>query len=85
MFTGEEIKQMTNGTIFSATFTKKDGTERKMVARLGVTAKLKGGKQSCNPTTHGLLTVYDMQAKGYRNINLNTLKRLKVRGNVYTF
>jgi|TARA_R110000824_G_scaffold627_12_gene3936 hypothetical protein len=62
--------------IFSAEFVKADGTVRKMNARLSVKKHLKGGK-SCN-TKDNLLTVYDLKSKGYRNINMNTLKSLTV-------
>ena len=73
-----------NGKIFSVIFTKKDGSERKMVCRLGVKRYLSGGK---NPVHHipKYLTVYDIQAKGYRNINFDTLKCAKGNGQEYSF
>ena len=69
----------TNGSIFSALFTKLDGTERLMNCRLKVKSFLKGGKST---TAHkpNLITVFDMQAKNYRNINLETLKSIKWKG-----
>ena len=36
------IKESENGKIFSATFTKKDGTERRMNARRGVSKGITG-------------------------------------------
>ena len=67
----ERIKE-TNGKFFSVTFTKKDGTTREMNCRLGVTKHLKGGTSN---TAHkaNLVTVYDLQAEGYRCINLDTV------------
>ena len=62
--------------IFTVTFIKKDGTERKMNCRLGVTSKQNGGK---NTTEHlgEYLTVYDMQKLQYRNVNLDTIIDVK--------
>lgn len=73
------IKQ-TNGEIFSVTFFKKDGSERDMVCKLGVTKHLKGGEQAYDPSEYDLLCVFDMQKSGYRSIPLNTLRRVKVGG-----
>ena len=72
------------GKIFSVIFTKKDGSERKMVCRLGVKRYLSGGE---NPVRHipKYLTVYDIQAKGYRNINFETLKGAKGNGQEFSF
>ena len=73
-----------NGKIFSVIFTKKDGTERKMTCRLGVKRYLSGGE---NPVRHipKYLTVYDIQTKGYRNINFDTLKGAKGNGQEFCF
>jgi len=72
------------GRIFSVIFTKKDGSERKMVCRKGVVKHLRGG-QSTTKHIKSLVTVYDTQAKGYRSINLKTLKMVKGRGKTVTF
>ena len=63
------------GKIFTVTFTKKDGTTRVMNCRLGVTKHLKGGESTLNPNEY--ITVYDMQNKGYRAINRNTIIDVK--------
>ena len=60
-----------NGKIFTVKFTKKDGTIRVMNCRLGVTKHLKGGVSTLNPDKY--ITVYDMQAKGYRAISKNDI------------
>jgi len=49
--------------MFSVTFIKKDGSLRRMVARLGV--------------RKGLMVVFDMHKKEFRMINLNTIVELK--------
>jgi hypothetical protein len=65
-----------NGKIFNVLFTKKDGSVRSMNARLGVTKHLKGGVSTLNANQY--ITVYDMQNKGYRAINKETI--ISVRG-----
>jgi hypothetical protein len=82
----EEAKRLikdTKGKIFTATFTKKDGTERVMNARLGVKKYLKGGSLAYDAESKGLIPVYDMQLKGYRTINVNTISKLKIGKNTY--
>ena len=74
-----ELIRQTHGKIFSCEFIKKDGSVRKMVARLGVAKNIKGGKNGAS-NKNSLVTVYDMVAKAYRMINLETLKHLKVNG-----
>ena len=78
-----DLINSTNGKIFSATFIKKDGTERKMTCRLSVKKHLKGGKLSFNPTDKNLIPVYEMK-NGYRFINLNTIKSLTINNKTYT-
>lgn len=81
-----------NGTIFSVTNVKKDGTLRKYAARLGVKKHLRGGES----TTKGydnLLTIYDMSKAGnssedksnYRSLNLDTVIMLELNGMTYVF
>ena len=73
----------TKGKFFTAEFIKKDGTPRKMVARTGVTKHLKGGKNNVVKDSNSYVSVYDVQKKGYRVINLDTLKSLKVNHTEY--
>ena len=70
------------GTIFAVTFVKKDGTQRVMNARLGVTKHLRGGVST---TAHkkNLMTVFDCQKGQYRCINLDTVTAVKVGGVEY--
>jgi hypothetical protein len=82
------IKELRNelGTkIFSVTFTKKDGTTRDMVCRLGVTKHLKGGEMNHDPESLGHLVVFDMQKEAYRTINFNTITSIKFEGKEYNF
>ena len=77
------LLQSQNNSIFSVSFTKKDGTKRNMVARLGVKKHLKGGPMSYNPSENGYIVVFDMSKAQYRTINTHTLTNLKANGNTY--
>jgi len=80
----EKLIKSTNGTIFAVTFVKKDGTVRDMNCRLGVTKHLKGGEQAFDPNKeYDLLTVFDLQKKGYRMISLETLQKVTVNGQTF--
>lgn len=79
------ITELAGGTIFGATFVKKDGTIRDMVCRLGVKSHLKGGELPFCPVEKGMLPVFDMSVGEYRMINLSTLTELRVGGKVYRF
>ena len=70
-----------HGKVFGATFIKKDGSIRNINCRTGVVKHLKGGEKRYN--YDNLLCVYDMQNKGYRTINIDTLKQLRTGGNTY--
>ena len=83
----EQAKQLikdTKGKFFTVTFIKKDGSERVMNARLGVKIYLKGGELPYNPDEKGLIPVYDVKTGGYRMVNVNTIKNLKIGKNEYT-
>lgn len=64
-------------------FVKKDGTLREMTCKNQVQKHLKGGELQYKPAEHGLKCVYDMQAKGYRMINLKSLVALRIDGIEY--
>jgi len=81
-FKADEVIKATKGKIFSCSFIKKDGTVRNMVARIGVTKNLKGGKNGASEK-NSLVTVFDMLNGGYRMVNLETLQSLKVSGVKY--
>ena len=70
------------GRFETVTFEKKDGTKRKMNGRLGVHRYLKGGK-STQAGHKNLMSFYDIQARGYRTINLDTVLEVTVNGNTY--
>ena len=71
------------GKIFTIEFIKKDGSVRKMNARLGVKKGVTGVGLKFDPITKRLLPVYDMQKLAYRMINLSTLKTITINGEKY--
>ena len=75
------IVAASNGRFVSVTFIKKDGTERSMLCRLGVTKHLKGGESKLNADQY--LTVFDVQKEAYRAINRDTIVSVKLAGTTY--
>ena len=82
--TAKQYIYKTNGKIFSAVFTKKDGEKRKMVCRQGVAKYVTGKGLKFKPEERDLIGVFDMHKKAYRFINLKTLEQIKVEGITYT-
>jgi len=81
--TAKQYMYKTNGKIFSAVFTKKDGEKRTMVCRQGVAKYVKGIGLKFKPEEKELIGVFDMHKKAYRFINVKTLEQLKVKGITY--
>ena len=85
--TAKQYIYKTNGKIFSAVFTKKDGEKRKMVCRQGVAKYVKGIGLKFKPVDKSkdrdLIGVFDMHKKAYRFINAKTLEQIKVKGIKY--
>lgn len=75
------IVAASNGRFVSVTFIKKDGTERSMLCRLGVTKYLKGGESKLNADKY--LTVFDVQKEAYRAINKDTILSVKLAGTTF--
>jgi hypothetical protein len=81
----EHIIKGTRGKIFSATFIKKDGTLRKMTARLGVKKGVTGEGLKFNPRERSLVVVYEMSKKSFRMINLNTIQSITFKNQTLNF
>ena len=83
----QEAKQLieeSKGLIFSATFTKVDGSNRIMNARLGKKYTPKTNRAApFKANDYNLLPAYDMRIKAFRMINLNTLTKLSINANKY--
>jgi hypothetical protein len=67
-----------NGKMVTVTFIKQDGSTRIINGRLGVKKHLKGGK--LNVDTNEYISIYDVQNKGYRSVNRNTIVALRMQG-----
>lgn len=79
----DKIIEASNGRFFSVVFIKKDGTQRHMVARLGVTKHLKGGQ--CTLDKSRYIVAYDVEKGGYRAINRETIVSCKLDGVEYAY
>lgn len=77
----DSIIDSTNGKIFQVIFIKKDGTERRMVARLGVTKYLKGGNATLDKNQY--IIAFDMVKKAYRAINRDTIVSVTSMGETH--
>jgi hypothetical protein len=78
-----QVIRSAKGKIFSATFVKKNGDIRVMTARTGVKKDLKGTGMKYDPAAYNLISVFDMNKRQYRSINLNTLLNLRLSGVLY--
>lgn len=79
------IRQLVGNKFFTVNFTKSDGSNRVMNARLGVKKYLKGnGKLSNTANISNMLTVFDMKIKQYRTVNLDNITSLVFKGKKYT-
>ena len=78
----ERIINNTNGKVFSLQFVKKDGSQRVMNCRLGVSKGVKGTGYQINNRIP-VKRVFDMNAKGFRSINLSTISWIKTGGVKY--
>jgi len=67
---------------FGVTFTKKNGDSRDMTCKLGVKKFLKTvpGKPSTTSHIPKYITVWDVNSKGYRNVNVRKLQGLRING-----
>ena len=75
-------KGTSNNKIIGLGFFKKDGTFRTGAFRRGVVKGITGEGLKFNPKDYNLITLYDMNAKGYRNIPIDRLKYIKARGKI---
>lgn len=81
------ISNLANGTIYSVSFVKKDGTKRLMNSIKGTSRGVKGVGSKYDTKSKGLLPVYDLQLakqnpenpdKAWRTVNINTIFELTV-------
>jgi hypothetical protein len=74
----------TKGKFFSISFIKKNGKARNMTARTGVKKGLTGkGSSYGDEAKSQYITLYDVVNRGYRAVNRDTIKTLRVCGHSY--
>jgi hypothetical protein len=85
----QKIQDLKNGTIYSVTFVKKDGSIRLMNSIKGTKRGVTGVGLRFDPKEKDLLPVYDLQAakkdpenpnKAWRMVNLSTLMEVTFEG-----
>lgn len=70
--------------IFSVTFVKRtNGEVRTLTGRKGVTKHLKGGSLAFDPSSKGLIVIFDVQKNEYRMVNLETVISIRMDGQDY--
>lgn len=85
----QKIQELENGTIYSVTFIKKDGSVRLMNSIKGTRRGVTGEGLKFDPKEKNLMPVYDLQAakkdpenpnKAWRMINLSTIMEVAFGG-----
>ena len=80
----KQLIKESKGKFFTAHFIKKDMSQRILNARTGKRYTPKSNrKQPYEPSKYNLLTVYDMQKKNFRMLNLETLFKLNINKTKY--
>lgn len=86
------ISNLANGTIYSVSFIKKDGTTRLMNSIKGTGRGVKGVGAKYDAKAKGLLPVYDLQLakqnpdnpeRAWRTVNLETIFEVKVNKQIF--
>lgn len=72
------------GKFVTLDFAKVDGSGRSLNGRLGVKKHLKGGTNKVAANDRPYLVVYDVQAKGYRAVNLATVTQVRAQHTIWT-
>lgn len=87
-----KLIKSTRGKFFRVIFTKRTtGELRTMDCRVGVSKFVSGGGLKFDPDAKDLVIVWDLRAydpkgdKGYRSINLRTVREIHFRGQVHKF
>lgn len=76
--------QKLNGRFVGVDFLKKDGSARALNGRLGVHSRSKGGENKTATDERPYVTIFDVQANGYRTLNLATVSTLRANHTVYS-
>ncbi len=87
----EMIQGLSAGTIYSVTFTKKDGTERMINSIKGTGLGINGNGKRYNDEEKGLISVLDMQLRAqgvkpemcWRTVSKDTIKEIRVNKEMF--
>lgn len=71
------------GKFVSLDFVKADGKHRTLTGRLGVHKHLAGGRKTVGFAHQPHMVVFDVEARGYRAVNLNTVQRVRAQHTEY--
>lgn len=71
------------GKFVGIDFIKKNGFARSLNGRLGVHKHLAGGEATVGTPAQVYLTVFDVQRRGYRAVNLATVRRVRARNTTW--
>ena len=75
------ISALVQDKFFTVTFYKADGKLRTLNGRLGVSKHIKHFKERVtNKHSSKYLVVYDLHAKGYRNVDVTNITSIKIDG-----
>ena len=80
----QDLIKASKGRIFTTVHTKKDNTQRVTNCRTGVKKGVTGEGMKYSPADYNLIPVYDMQHRGFRMVNIDTLATLVIDKTTYT-
>ena len=81
--TAKDMIQNSKGKIFTTTYIKKDNSKRVMNCRLEVKKRVTGEGLNYNPDEYNQIPAYDMQSRGFRMVNVDTLVSLSIANETY--
>ena len=79
------LDKIDSGHFVSVKFRKKDNSVRNLTGRLGVTKHLRGGTKKFDDGDYNLVTIYDVENKGYRSFSVDRLMEIRANGETYKF
>jgi len=74
------LKELEGGTFARITFVKKNGEIRKLVGRLGVRSKLRGGDKAYSDADKNIVTIFDTQKGEYRSVKVDKILEVAANG-----
>lgn len=72
-----------DGLFVSVDFKKLNGETRTLTGRLGVKSYLSGGQNKVESSDRPYLTMFDIQLRQYRTVNLSSVSEIRAEGKVY--